>query len=66
MQYSLYDEINKNEEIMEMLGEPAHVTHERNTIKTILKVLKNAQQVLKKDPDLAVYERIQEEPKVAP
>jgi hypothetical protein len=32
MQYSLYDEINKNEEIMQMLGEPAHVTHERNTI----------------------------------
>ena len=32
MQYSLYDEINKNEHIMEMLGEPAHVTHERNTI----------------------------------
>ena len=51
MQYSLYDEINKNEEIMDMLGEPAHVTHERNTIKTILKVLKNAQQVLKKDPE---------------
>lgn len=32
MQYSLYDEIMKNEEIMQLLGEPADITHERNTI----------------------------------
>jgi hypothetical protein len=43
---------------MEMLGEPAHVTHERVTINGILTVLKNAGKVLKKDPDLAIYERI--------
>jgi len=36
---------------MEMLGEPSHVTNERTTINGILKVLKNAQKVLKKDPE---------------
>ena len=34
-----------------MLGEPSHVTNERTTINGILKVLKNAQKVLKKDPE---------------
>jgi hypothetical protein len=36
---------------MEMLGEPSHITNERNTINQILNVLKNARKVLKKDPE---------------
>jgi hypothetical protein len=54
MQYSLYDDIMKNELIMDMLGEPTHVTNERITINAILNVLKNARKVLKKDPEYLI------------
>lgn len=43
----------KNEEIMDLLGEPAHIAEERATINKTLETLKKAQKVLKRDPDLA-------------
>jgi len=53
MQYQLYNEIMKNEELMTVLGEPSHIAEERETIQKTLLVLRKAQKVLKRDPDLA-------------
>lgn len=49
----LYSEIMKNVEILDQLGEPPHIAEERKTLEKILGVLRKAQKVLKKDPDLA-------------
>lgn len=43
----------KNSEILNQLGEPPHIAEERKTLENILTVLRKAQKVLKKDPDLA-------------
>jgi len=53
MQYNLYNEINKNEELMNMVGEPPHIIAERETLNKVLGVLRKARLVLTKDPDLA-------------
>lgn len=38
---------------MTELGEPTHIAEERETIQKTLLVLRKAQKVLKRDPDLA-------------
>lgn len=43
----------KNVDILDSLGEPSHIAEERTTLEKILTVLRKAQKVLKKDPDLA-------------
>jgi hypothetical protein len=51
MQFSLYDEINKSTEILDVLGEPPHITQERASLRTMLEVLNKALRHLKKDPE---------------
>mmetsp|Transcript_13131 Transcript_13131/g.11213 ORF Transcript_13131/g.11213 Transcript_13131/m.11213 type:complete len:161 (+) Transcript_13131:1588-2070(+) len=53
LQYTLYNEINKNDGIVKSVGEPPHITAERGTLQTVLTVLQKAKRVLTKDPDLA-------------
>lgn len=53
LQYFLYNELNKNEQLMAMIGEPPHITAERETLNKVLDVLNKAKRVLTKDPDLA-------------
>jgi len=53
LQYTLYNEINKNENIMDTVGEPPHIVAERETLNKVLGVLRKARLVLTKDPDLA-------------
>jgi len=53
LQYTLYNEINKNEQIMDTVGEPPHIVAERETLNKVLGVLRKARLVLTKDPDLA-------------
>jgi dynamin 1-like protein len=53
LQYSLYNEINKNEQLTGQVGEPPHITAERETLNKVLEVLQRAKRVLTKDPDLA-------------
>jgi len=53
LQYTLYNEINKNETIMDLVGEPPHIVAERETLNKVLGVLRKARLVLTKDPDLA-------------
>jgi hypothetical protein len=48
-------EMMKNEEEMAKLGEPSHIAEERKTIKATLAVLRKAEKVLKRDPDLATH-----------
>jgi GTP-binding protein EngB required for normal cell division len=53
LQYTIYNEINRKEELMNALGEPPHITAERETLSKVLAVLNKAKKVLQKDPDLA-------------
>lgn len=53
LQYCLYNELNKSENIMSSIGEPPHITAERETLSKVLEVLQRAKRVLTKDPDLA-------------
>jgi len=50
--FDLYAYINKSETTADILGEPATVTAERDSLYKTLGVLKNAQKVLQRDPDL--------------
>jgi len=60
MQFSLYEEINKNEEIMNLLSEPQSVTIERETNQKTMEVLQKARKAINKDPDLASTLRIED------
>lgn len=41
------------EENLNLLTEPSHIREERDTVSKTLTILKKAQKVLKRDPDLA-------------
>jgi len=53
MQFQLYEEVNRNEELMALLSEPAGITMERNALSKTLEVLSKARKAISKDPDLA-------------
>jgi len=53
MQFQLYEEVNKNEELMQLLSEPQSITIERQTLSKTLEVLGKARKAINKDPDLA-------------
>jgi len=53
LQYTIYNDINRKEELMNALGEPPHITAERETLTKVLGILNKAKKVLQKDPDLA-------------
>lgn len=61
MQYTLYDEINKNETLHQLLGEPQSVTFERENLTRQLEVLKKSLRAMKKDPDLSRTAALDEE-----
>jgi len=70
LQYTIYNEINRKEELLNALGEPPHITAERETLTKILGILNKAKKVLQKDPDLAIplkqVEEVLEDNNVAP
>lgn len=51
MQYALYNQIIKSQEVMEKLEEPSHIALERDRIAKTLAVLRRAQKSLSKDPE---------------
>jgi len=63
LQYTIYNEINRKEELLNALGEPAHITAERDTLTKVLAVLNKAKKVLQKDPDLATPLKLEEKDK---
>jgi GTPase SAR1 family protein len=52
IQYELYAEINKNEDLASTLGEPPEVTAERETLNTSSETMKQALKVLQRDPEI--------------
>jgi len=62
MQFQLYEEVNKNEELMALLSEPANITMERETLTKTLEVLTKARKAINKDPDLANSIKAEEGP----
>jgi hypothetical protein len=48
----LHMKINENDQILESLGEPKHITERRQTLSQIIQVLKDSLKVLQRDPDI--------------
>lgn len=53
LQFELYAQINKNEQLTRSLGEPERVAEERKSLTTTLETLKKALKVLQRDPDIS-------------
>jgi len=52
LQFELYAQINKNDNMTKSLGEPERVAEERKSLTLTLETLKNAIKVLQRDPDI--------------
>ena len=52
MQIELYNELNKNNDIIRRLDEPEHIMQRRQELNKQIKVMKDAQRVIRRDPDL--------------
>ena len=51
LQFELYNQINKNEALIEALGEPKNITERRKAVTEVLNTLKSALKVLQRDPE---------------
>ena len=49
MQYSLYNELLKNESLIESLSEPPEITAQRETAKKTLEVLNKARRIIRRE-----------------
>jgi dynamin 1-like protein len=49
MQYSLYNELLKNESLIESLSEPPEITAQRDTAKKTLEVLNKARRIIRRE-----------------
>ncbi|SBS99850.1 dynamin-like protein, putative [Plasmodium malariae] len=52
MQFELYSDLNSEQKLYELLNEPPHVVKERENLNKQLEILKKANQVLLKDPNI--------------
>jgi len=66
LHYTLINDLGKNDEIMENIGEPAHIIIERETLSKVIGVLKKAKLVLNKDPEFATSFKDAHNPPVQP
>lgn len=48
----LHMKINENESILDALGEPKQIQERRQTLSSIIEVLKNSLKILQRDPDI--------------
>jgi len=53
LKYTLYDSINKHDELMTLLSEPESITMERQSLQKTMDTLNKAMRAIKKDPDLS-------------
>jgi len=53
LQFELYNQINKNEALIEALGEPKNITERRKAVTEVLTTLKSSLKVLQRDPDIS-------------
>ena len=52
MQLKLYNKLYKAKEMMDLLSEPESVAERRKELNALIKVMKNAQKIIRRDPDL--------------
>ncbi|MCQ2973164.1 MAG: hypothetical protein MJ209_07905, partial [archaeon] len=52
MQIKLYNKLNKAKEMADLLNEPESVTQRRKELNDMIKVMRNAQKIIRRDPDL--------------
>ena len=51
LQFELYQRINSNQQIIDMLGEPKSITERRATLNSIVNVLDKSLKILQRDPE---------------
>ena len=49
----MYNQVNNNQNLATLLGEPARITERRNALQEINDILKNSLKVLQRDPDIS-------------
>ena len=52
MQIKLYNKLYNAREITDALNEPEHIAERRKELTALIKVMKNAQKIIRRDPDL--------------
>ena len=58
MQLKLYNKLYNAREITDLLSEPESVAERRKELNDMIKVMRNAQKILRRDPDLMIVMQI--------
>ncbi len=58
MQIELYNQLYKSNEMVALLSEPEHIAERRKDLTELIRVMRNAQKVIKRDPDLMTVMQI--------
>ena len=58
MQIELYNQLYKSNEMVALLSEPEHIAERRRDLTELIRVMRNAQKVIKRDPDLMAVMQI--------
>ena len=58
MQLKLYNKLYNAREITDLLSEPEHIAERRKELTDMIKVMKNAQKIIRRDPDLMTVMQI--------
>ena len=58
MQIQLYNQLYKSNEMVALLSEPEHIAERRRDLTELIRVMRNAQKVIRRDPDLMTVMKI--------
>jgi len=58
MQIELYNQLYKSNEMVALLSEPEHIAERRRDLTELIRVMRNAQKVIRRDPDLMTVMKI--------
>ena len=58
MQLKLYNKLYNAREMTDLLSEPEHIAERRKELTELIKVMKNAQKIIRRDPDLMTVMQI--------
>ena len=58
MQLKLYNKLYNAKEMTDLLNEPESVAERRKELNDIIKVMRNAQKIIRRDPDLMIVMQI--------
>jgi vacuolar protein sorting-associated protein 1 len=51
LQFELYQRVNQNQGLVDMLGEPKSITERRETLNSIIKTMDRSLKILQRDPE---------------